>query len=40
MLTVVDDAKVDRVLAQLHELDEAKPRLGLRAFVWEVARSI
>lgn len=40
MITVVDDDKVDGVLAGLKALDEDKPRLGLRAFVWPVTKTI
>lgn len=39
-LTIVDDSKVDNVLEKLRELDSEKPRLGLRAFVWDVEKSI
>ena len=39
-LTIVDDSKVDNVLEKLRELDTEKPRLGLRAFVWDVEKSI
>ena len=40
ILTIVEDNKVDTVLDKLKALDESKPRLGLRAFVWEITRSI
>ena len=40
MLTVVDDARVDALLARLQAVNEAKPRLGLRAFVWPVEATI
>ena len=36
MITVVDDEKVRPLLDRLRLLDEEKPRLGLRAFVWNV----
>ena len=36
MLTVVDDSKVDSVMADLRSKDEAYPDLGLRAYVWNV----
>lgn len=39
-LTMVDDAKVDALLARLRELDNEKPLLGLRAFVWDIEKSI
>lgn len=40
ILTMVDDDKVDAVLRMLHEMDLATPKLGLRAFVWAVERTI
>ena len=40
ILTVVDDRRVDTVLELLHEMDLHKPKLGLRAFVWDLARAI
>lgn len=40
ILTIVEDHRVETVLAQLKALDESKPRLGLRAFVWPVTQSI
>ena len=40
ILTIVKDEKVEDLLRKLKSLDEAKPRLGLRAFVWEITQSI
>ena len=40
LITVVDDHRVDSLLARLKELDEYRPKLGLRAFVWNVEKSI
>lgn len=40
ILTIVEDSKVTDLLAKLKELDESKPRLGLRAFVWDILSSI
>ena len=40
ILTVVEDSQVDPVLRRLHELDESKPLLGLRAFVWDIEKTI
>lgn len=40
LLTIVEDHRVDSLLEKLHELDVSKPLLGLRAFVWPVARTI
>lgn len=40
ILTVVDDSKVDSVLGILKALDDERPRLGLRAFVWDIEKSV
>lgn len=40
ILTVVDDAKVDPLLEKLHALDVETEMLGLRAFVWNVEKTI
>ena len=40
ILTMVDDSRVDAVLSRLRAVDEAKPRLGLRAFVWPIEATI
>lgn len=40
MLTMVPDQAVEPLLARLRALDEAKPRLGLRAFVWTIDQSL
>lgn len=40
IITVVSDESAPRVLADLHALDEQKPRLGLRAFQWSIEASI
>lgn len=40
ILTMVDDDKVDLLLDRLHELDTAKPMLGLRAFTWNVEKTV
>ncbi len=40
ILTIVEDQRADGVLKRLKELDESKPRLGLRAFVWEITKTI
>jgi hypothetical protein len=37
---MVDDERVPRVLAALKALDDAKPALGLRAFVMNVEQAI
>ena len=40
ILTIVEDDKVEDVLQKLKRLDESKPRLGLRAFVWPITQTI
>ncbi len=40
ILTIVEDERVSTVMEKLRLLDEEKPRLGLRAFVWPVTATI
>lgn len=40
ILTMVDDKQLDGLLSRLRKLDEAKPLLGLRAFVWAIEQTI
>lgn len=40
ILTIVEDSKVEDVLKKLKALDDTKPKLGLRAFVWDIITSI
>lgn len=40
ILTIVEDSKVETLLKKLKDLDESKPRLGLRAFVWSINQTI
>lgn len=40
ILSIVDDSKVETILEILRNLDNSKPRLGLRAFVWNIEQSI
>ena len=40
ILTMVEDSGLDSVLKKLKELDESKPRLGLRAFVRPITHTI
>ncbi len=40
IITFVEDNRVDTVLGKLHEMDLATPKLGLRAFVWDIEKSI
>ncbi len=40
ILTFVADDRVEPLLGRLKVLDEEKPLLGLRAFVWDVERTL
>ncbi len=40
ILTMVGSEQVDTVLSALKALDEERPKLGLRAFVWEIEKTI
>ncbi len=40
ILTIVEDGRLQPVLDKLKALDEAKPKLGLRAFVWPVTATV
>lgn len=40
ILTIVEESRLDTLMKKLKELDELKPRLGLRAFVWPIEMTI
>ena len=40
MITFVEDERLQALLDRLHALDETRPKLGLRAFVWPVTHTI
>lgn len=40
IITVVEDSRLNTVLEKLKKLDDSKPKLGLRAFVWPVTHTI
>lgn len=40
LITVVDDSKVEGILRDLKAKDEAFPDLGLRAYVWNIEKSV
>lgn len=40
IITVVEDHRVPMVLERLRALNDERPRLGLRAFVWNVEEQI
>ncbi|MCQ2184160.1 MAG: hypothetical protein MJY62_01955 [Bacteroidales bacterium] len=39
VLAMVDDDKVDDIVADVKAKDEATPALGLRAFVWNIEKN-
>ncbi|MFV0546436.1 MAG: PG0541 family transporter-associated protein [Bacteroides sp.] len=40
IITIVEDNKVEPLMAALEKMDKAKEQLGLRAFVWNIERMI
>lgn len=40
IITMVEDHRVDPLLAKLRDLDLQRPKLGLRAFVWDIEKSL
>lgn len=40
IITMVDDSRVDAVMEKLHQIDLERPKLGLRAFVWNIESAI
>ena len=40
ILTMVENHRADAVMQALHQLDETRPKLGLRAFLWSVDQAI
>jgi nitrogen regulatory protein PII len=40
LLTVVDDDKVDVLLETVKKIDAINEEVGIRAFVWDVLRSV
>ena len=40
MFTFVEDERAPRLLEMIKALDEEKPRLGLRAFIWPIETTI
>lgn len=40
IITIVEDNRADTILDKLHEMDLATPKLGLRAFVWQIEKTI
>ncbi|MDO5446686.1 MAG: hypothetical protein Q4F34_02780 [Prevotellaceae bacterium] len=40
IITIVEDEKVEPLLKRLKDLDESYEMLGLRAFVWDIEKTI
>jgi len=40
IVTIVEDHRVADILGKLKAMDEDRPKLGLRAFVWNIEQSI
>lgn len=40
ILTIVPDEKVELLLSKIQKLDQANTDIGVRAFVWDILRSI
>lgn len=40
ILTVVEDDRVQTVLDKLRQFNDERPKLGLRAFVWDVEKGV
>lgn len=40
IITIIDDAKVDKLLEVLHEMDLQTEAQGLHAFVWNIEKMV
>ena len=40
IMTIVEDHRAPIVLSKLRQFDEERPKLGLRAFVWNIEEQI
>ncbi len=40
VLTIVDDELVDKILANVKKIDEVNNEVGIRAFVWDVIKTV
>lgn len=40
IITIVEDSRVEPVLARLRQFNDERPKLGLRAFVWNIENQI
>jgi nitrogen regulatory protein PII len=39
-LTIVDDGKVDEILAIVQKIDDINKEVGIRAFVWDILKTV
>lgn len=40
IITMVDDSRVATVLSKLRAINDDRPKLGLRAFVWDIETTV
>jgi len=40
VMTVVDDGKVDEILEVVKKIDEVNYEVGIRAFVWDILKTV
>src|SRR5512135_2259145 len=40
LLTIVDDEVVDRLLEKVQKIDSINKEVGIRAFVWDVVKTV
>lgn len=40
VITVVDDEKVDPLLEKINKIDAINEEVGIRAFVWDILKSV
>ena len=39
-LTIVEDGKVDEILAIVQKIDDINKEVGIRAFVWDILKTV
>jgi nitrogen regulatory protein PII len=40
IITIVEDQRVSKILELLKAMDDERPKLGLRAFVWQIDATV
>ncbi|HQN94098.1 MAG TPA: P-II family nitrogen regulator [Prolixibacteraceae bacterium] len=40
VITIVEDDKVDELLRAIHKLDKRNKEIGVRAFVWNIEKTV